>query len=160
MPFSRSRSMESMTRSATTSLVRKAPDCTRRASTRVVLPWSTCAITATFRRSRRLATGKRYGASVSTTRNPYTDETAHRSRGPKVGRYQEDYRKLERLPWLAKTKVGGPRRLPPPRPLKRSDRQRGTRSLRYNDETPTAVGGGIARSGGLRLGLGVDDLND
>jgi len=51
-----------MTRSTTASLVRKAPDCRRRASTRVVLPWSTWAITATFRRSRRLATGKRYGA--------------------------------------------------------------------------------------------------
>ena len=54
MPFSRSRSMESMTRSATSSLSLKAPDWRNRASTRVVFPWSTWAMTATFRRSGRL----------------------------------------------------------------------------------------------------------
>ncbi len=54
MPFSRSRSMESMIRSATSSLARNTPDWRRRASTRVVLPWSTCAITATLRRSGRV----------------------------------------------------------------------------------------------------------
>src|SRR4029450_8979827 len=41
MPFSRSRSMESMTRCTTCSLARKMPDCQSMASTRVVLPWST-----------------------------------------------------------------------------------------------------------------------
>ena len=53
MPFSRSRSIESMTRSATSWLARKAPDCHSIASTSVVLPWSTCATMATLRRSSR-----------------------------------------------------------------------------------------------------------
>ena len=48
MPFSRSRSIESMTRSATCSLARKMPDCHSMASTRVVFPWSTWAMMATF----------------------------------------------------------------------------------------------------------------
>ena len=45
MPRSRSRLMESMARSWGIS----APHCRRRRSMRVVLPWSTCAITATLR---------------------------------------------------------------------------------------------------------------
>src|SRR4029078_8894860 len=49
MPRSRSRSFESITRSATRWLSRKAPDCCRRRSTSVVLPWSTCAMIATLR---------------------------------------------------------------------------------------------------------------
>src|SRR3954447_11429716 len=53
MPFSRSRSIESMTRSLTSWLARKAPDCQSMASTRVVLPWSTWATMATLRRSAR-----------------------------------------------------------------------------------------------------------
>ena len=55
MPFSRSRSPESITRSATTWFARKAPVCLRMASTRVVLPWSTWATMATSRRSVRTA---------------------------------------------------------------------------------------------------------
>src|SRR5690606_39381056 len=57
MPFSRSRSIESMTRSATSWLARNAPDCQSILSTSVVLPWSTWATIATFRRSVRMATG-------------------------------------------------------------------------------------------------------
>ncbi len=38
MPFSRSRSIESSTRSATSSFARNDPDCHRSASTSVVLP--------------------------------------------------------------------------------------------------------------------------
>src|SRR5260370_347601 len=53
MPFSRSRSFESMTRSATCSLARNVPACHSRASTSVVLPWSTWAMMATLRRSGR-----------------------------------------------------------------------------------------------------------
>src|ERR1700677_5089414 len=51
MPFSRSKSMESMRRSPWVSawFARKVPDCLRRQSTRVVLPWSTCAIIAMLR---------------------------------------------------------------------------------------------------------------
>ena len=49
MPFSRSRSIESMTRSATSWFSRKEPDCQSIASTSVVLPWSTCATIATLR---------------------------------------------------------------------------------------------------------------
>jgi hypothetical protein len=41
IPFSRSRSIESMTRSATSWFSRKEPDCQSIASTSVVLPWST-----------------------------------------------------------------------------------------------------------------------
>ena len=53
MPFSRSRSIESMTRLFTSWFSRKAPDCHSMASTRVVLPWSTWAMIATLRRSAR-----------------------------------------------------------------------------------------------------------
>src|SRR5437762_9230163 len=49
MPFSRSRSIESMIRSGTDSFWRKSPDCHSMASTRVVLPWSTWAMIAMFR---------------------------------------------------------------------------------------------------------------
>src|SRR6185295_2053020 len=50
MPRSRSRSLESSARSATRWFSRKAPDCCSSRSTRVVLPWSTCAMMATLRR--------------------------------------------------------------------------------------------------------------
>src|SRR3954453_20910137 len=53
MPFSRSRSIESMTRSLTSWFSRNAPDCHSMASTRVVFPWSTWATIATLRRSSR-----------------------------------------------------------------------------------------------------------
>ena len=53
MPFSRSRSIESMTRSATSWFARNAPDCQSIASTSVVLPWSTWATMATLRMSVR-----------------------------------------------------------------------------------------------------------
>ena len=58
MPFSRSRSIESMTRSATSAFSRKAPDCQSIASTKVVLPWSTWATMATLRRSARWWSGR------------------------------------------------------------------------------------------------------
>ena len=54
MPFSRSRSIESMTRSLTSWLARNAPDCQSMASTSVVFPWSTWATMATLRRSWRV----------------------------------------------------------------------------------------------------------
>ena len=63
MPFSRSRSSESSTRSATSWLSRNEPDCQSSASTSVVLPWSTCATMATFRRSSRWAV--RLGIAVT-----------------------------------------------------------------------------------------------
>ena len=66
MPFSRSRSPESMTRSATSSLARNAPDWWSSASTRVVLPWSTCATIAMLRmsaRCRSVASSASAGAS-------------------------------------------------------------------------------------------------
>ena len=49
MPRSRSRSLESMARSATCWLSRNVPDCFSRRSTSVVLPWSTCAMIAMLR---------------------------------------------------------------------------------------------------------------
>ena len=48
MPLSLSRSLLSITRSSTTSLVRKVPLWRSISSTSVVLPWSTCAIIAMF----------------------------------------------------------------------------------------------------------------
>src|SRR5664279_2979714 len=54
MPFSRSRSMESMIRSVNSAPSRKAPDCRRRWSTSVVLPWSTWAMMATLRIGRAM----------------------------------------------------------------------------------------------------------
>ena len=53
MPFSRSRSPESRTRSTTASLARNTPDWRSIASTSVVLPWSTWATMAMLRRSLR-----------------------------------------------------------------------------------------------------------
>src|SRR5215212_6903471 len=49
MPRSFSRSFESITRSATRWFSRKAPDCARSLSTRVVFPWSTWAMIAMLR---------------------------------------------------------------------------------------------------------------
>jgi hypothetical protein len=49
MPFSRSRSFESMTRSVRASLERNTPAWRSMWSTSVVLPWSTWATMATFR---------------------------------------------------------------------------------------------------------------
>jgi len=59
--FSRSRSIESITRVATSWFLRNAPDCQSMASTSVVLPWSTWATIATLRMSLR---------SMSTTDEP------------------------------------------------------------------------------------------
>ena len=69
MPFSRSRSLESMTRSLTSWFSRNAPDCHKRASTRVVLPWSTWATIATLRRSSRAGIRAVYGG-VCAARSP------------------------------------------------------------------------------------------
>src|SRR6266545_3239930 len=55
MPFSRSRSIESIIRSATVSFWRKRPDCHSMASTSVVLPWSTWAMMAMFRIDSRVS---------------------------------------------------------------------------------------------------------
>ena len=77
MPFSRSRSIESITRSSTSWLARNAPDCHSIASTSVVLPWSTWATIATLRRSSRGAGGaglwggrRRRGAKIGTRASP------------------------------------------------------------------------------------------
>src|SRR3954469_11819695 len=51
MPRSRSSSLLSIARSATRSFARNVPLWCSSASTRVVLPWSTCAMIATLRRS-------------------------------------------------------------------------------------------------------------
>src|SRR5436853_277977 len=62
MPFSRSRSIESMIRSATAWFSRKSPDCQSMASTRVVLPWSTCAMMAILRIDSRCCISPSYHA--------------------------------------------------------------------------------------------------
>ena len=66
MPFSRSRSIESMTRSPTSWFSRNAPDCQSIWSTSVVLPWSTWATMATLRRSARVCTGGSFRGSGRT----------------------------------------------------------------------------------------------
>ena len=69
MPFSRSRSIESSTRSTTSWLARNTPDWRSMASTSVVFPWSTWATMAMLRRSLRMAgtteflSGKRVGTT-------------------------------------------------------------------------------------------------
>src|SRR4051812_23929451 len=86
MPFSRSRSMESMTRSATSWLARKAPDCHSMASTNVVLPWSTWATMATLRRSSRATvTEQRIGSMGMSDLEP-------RRRGGGLSRRQREQR--------------------------------------------------------------------
>ena len=55
MPFSRSRSIESRTRSTGSLRSDRTPACRKRASTSVVLPWSTWAMTATLRSSSLVA---------------------------------------------------------------------------------------------------------
>src|SRR5260221_9961676 len=59
MPRSRSRSFESIARSATCWLGRKVPLWASSLSTRVVLPWSTCAMIARLRRSMKRRAGRR-----------------------------------------------------------------------------------------------------
>src|SRR5215211_4777313 len=56
MPRSRSWSIESITRSDTSSCAANTPDWRSIASTSVVLPWSTCAMIATLRMSERRGT--------------------------------------------------------------------------------------------------------
>ena len=51
MPRSRSRSLLSMARSVVAWFSRYVPDCFNNSSTKVVLPWSTCAMIAMLRRS-------------------------------------------------------------------------------------------------------------
>src|SRR5262245_48420136 len=64
MPFSRSRSFESRTRSFTSWFARKAPDCQSSASTRVVFPWSTWAMIARLRKSSRADMKTPFGGSL------------------------------------------------------------------------------------------------
>ena len=73
MPRSRSRSLESMARSATCWLSRKVPLCLSRQSTSVVLPWSTCAMMAMLRMSIKLVSeggcwARLYARSVTAAR--------------------------------------------------------------------------------------------
>src|SRR5215218_5396097 len=64
MPFSRSRSPESMIRSTTAWFSRNTPVWRSIASTSVVLPWSTWATIATLRRSDRMDSGWTEGTAV------------------------------------------------------------------------------------------------
>src|SRR5882762_10036223 len=64
MPFSRSRSIESIMRSGTDSFWRKRPDCHSIASTSVVLPWSTWAMIAMLRTFSRCCIGPSYHVGV------------------------------------------------------------------------------------------------
>ena len=106
-------------------------------------------------------TNPRHKSGVTAlTRNSYTAEIADQvvpsgaavvlrsstGVGPKVGRYQEGNRKLERPPWLVKTRVAGAARLPPPRAPKKSDRQRETRRQGRAPSQPDGDWAGIGKS--------------
>src|SRR5689334_6750009 len=84
MPFSRSRSMESMIRSGTASFSRKRPDCQSMASTSVVLPWSTWAMIATLRIVSRCCISSLYHVGV---RCPRCGSLSVR-RSSRVGAYE------------------------------------------------------------------------
>src|SRR5262249_24639217 len=81
MPFSRSRSIESMMRSGTDSLARKRPDCQSMASTRVVLPWSTWAMIATFRMLARCCINPSYHAPPAPPPHPESESSRYLGRG-------------------------------------------------------------------------------
>src|SRR4051812_23890319 len=66
-----------MTRSATSWFSRNEPDCQSIASTSVVLPWSTCATIATFRRSVRVALGTAGGYRRNTARPAVVGASVH-----------------------------------------------------------------------------------
>ena len=70
MPFSRSRSIESITRASMSAPSRNAPDCHSIESTSVVFPWSTWAMMATFRRSSRVGMGAPHIWAVLSVRAP------------------------------------------------------------------------------------------
>ena len=96
MPFSRSSSPESMTRSPVVSSVArapKAPASQSMASTRVVLPWSTWATMATLRRSWRTLIG-------GTSSGGRTPRVRHRSGTDHRARNRERLEDAGRdLPW-------------------------------------------------------------
>ena len=96
MPFSRSSSPESMTRSPVVSSVArapKAPASQSMASTRVVLPWSTWATMATLRRSWRTLIG-------GTSSGGRTPRVRHRSGTDHRARHRERLEDAGRdLPW-------------------------------------------------------------
>src|SRR5215469_17355346 len=66
MPRSRSMSLESMMRSPRRSWAAKVPDCFSRQSTRVVLPWSTCAMMAMLRIGRFMVVRRPAAAPTDT----------------------------------------------------------------------------------------------
>src|SRR5664280_3504824 len=86
MPFSRSRSIESMTWVLTSWLARNAPDCHSIASTSVVFPWSTWAIIATLRRSLRMGMRVLRKAQVEATASPQPCEVYRGCRRPSSAR--------------------------------------------------------------------------
>ena len=96
MPRSRSRSVLSIARSATRSLARKVPLWCSSASTSVVLPWSTCAMMATLRRS-GLATSARppalgRGSVDEGILSVYRDEDAEGAKDAERERMMADLR--------------------------------------------------------------------
>ena len=88
MPFSRSRSPESMTRSSTLSAwcAVKAPACRSIASTSVVLPWSTWATIATLRRFAVLRSVSGTRVNFTVRRPPDPHRRTDRARGLAGGR--------------------------------------------------------------------------
>src|SRR5439155_24749849 len=83
MPRSRSRSLESMARSATRWLSRKEPACCSSRSTSVVLPWSTWAMIATLRnviqeiRLRPAKPGQALRCNIGSASATATPKSAH-----------------------------------------------------------------------------------
>src|SRR3954447_16583695 len=106
MPFSRSRSIESMTRSATSWFSRNAPDCQSIASTSVVLPWSTWATIATLRRSSRTAVSDMRLRLRGERRHAARDEHYRERQPPERGLGQA--RAQRRAEPVAKQRAGQP----------------------------------------------------
>src|SRR5829696_9375190 len=99
IPFSRSRSIESRTRSATSWFARNEPDCQRSASTSVVFPWSTCATMATFRRSSLLAVrwgrAGKTGQGTAGTLGPVPSEKPEPMTRAQKAQLESELRELE-----------------------------------------------------------------
>src|ERR671933_868692 len=102
MPFSRSRSLESIARSSTCWWAPNDPVCQSIASTSVVLPWSTWATIAMFRRSSRVRVGMRAGSIRSETGDSPSSlragQRGHREQGADDGDVGRQPRHVEPLP--------------------------------------------------------------
>src|SRR6187399_656000 len=159
IPFSRSRSPESMTRSTTAWFERNVPVWRKSASTRVVLPWSTWATIATLRRSARTAVGVAEAAESGTgvycsksNGTPDCPMDAGTWLSPDAGRYTRVHDRCRRHPVRHRRRSGRGHARPAPRATpggpglvgwRAPDRRAGTRSRRRRSGHAGRLGGGL-----------------